>query len=160
MRQHGHGSCRRPRSLGGRVLVGFLGAACVAFAPVHAQGRLEGTVRNSVGPLTSLASAQVRLHREDGRGQAWAVIAVRDHGIGIPAGDLPHVFAWFHRAQNVVGKVPGTGIGLAGARHIVEQHGGTIDVESQVCAGSTFTIRLPLDAPEVGGSDSERDVTT
>ncbi len=73
-----------------------------------------------------------------------AVIAVRDEGIGIPAADLPHIFERFRRGVNVVGHIQGTGIGLASARQIVALHGGTIAVESQEGAGSTFTIRLPL----------------
>ncbi len=73
-----------------------------------------------------------------------AVLAVQDQGIGIPAADLPHVFERFYRARNVSGRTPGTGLGLAGARQIVEQHGGTIAVESREGAGSTVTIRLPL----------------
>jgi signal transduction histidine kinase len=74
----------------------------------------------------------------------WAVLSVRDRGIGIPAGDLPRIFDRFHRAANVIGRVEGTGIGLASARHIAEQHGGTITVESEVGSGSSFTVRLPL----------------
>jgi signal transduction histidine kinase len=73
-----------------------------------------------------------------------AVLRVRDQGIGIPAADLPHVFDRFYRAANVAGRFAGTGIGLAGARQIVEQHGGTIQVESRERIGSTFTVRLPL----------------
>ncbi|MBI3965754.1 MAG: PAS domain-containing sensor histidine kinase, partial [Chloroflexi bacterium] len=55
----------------------------------------------------------------------WAVVEVRDRGVGIPPGDLTRIFDRFHRASNVVGRIPGTGIGLAGVRQIVEQHGGT-----------------------------------
>ncbi|MBI3976567.1 MAG: PAS domain S-box protein [Chloroflexi bacterium] len=85
----------------------------------------------------------VRIGREDGEDGAWAVLVVQDHGIGIPTADLPHVFDRFHRGSNVDG-IAGTGIGLAGARQIVEQHGGTIAVASQEGAGSTFTVRLPI----------------
>jgi signal transduction histidine kinase len=75
---------------------------------------------------------------------AGSMLAVRDQGMGIPAADLPHIFERFHRGSNVVGRIAGTDIGLATARQIVEQHGGTITVESQPGTGSTFTVRLPL----------------
>lgn len=73
-----------------------------------------------------------------------AVLRVEDQGIGIPAADLPRIFERFHRAGNVVGRVAGSGIGLTGARQIVEQHGGTITVASQEGVGTTFTVRLPF----------------
>lgn len=73
-----------------------------------------------------------------------AVLEVADQGVGIPAQDLPHVFEQFHRASNAPGVATGSGVGLASARHIVEQHGGRISVESQEGAGSTFTVYLPL----------------
>jgi PAS domain S-box-containing protein len=78
----------------------------------------------------------------------WTQIAVRDSGMGIPAEDLPHIFDPFRRASNVIGQVRGTGIGLTIARQIVEQHGGTLTAHSELHAGSTFTIRLPVTMPE------------
>src|SRR5207245_6637344 len=81
---------------------------------------------------------------EDGVGE-WAVLTVRDQGVGIPPHEVPRVFERFYRASNVVGNIPGTGIGLAGVRQIVEQHGGSIAVESRERAGSSFTVRLRLD---------------
>lgn len=72
-----------------------------------------------------------------------AVLAVSDEGIGIPAEDLPRVFDRFYRASNTR-EIPGTGIGLATARQIVQQHGGTITVSSDTGRGSTFTVRLPI----------------
>jgi signal transduction histidine kinase len=73
----------------------------------------------------------------------WAVLSVHDQGVGIPARDQVRIFDRFERGSNVVGVIPGTGIGLASARHIVECHGGTIDVSSEEGRGSVFTIRLP-----------------
>lgn len=73
----------------------------------------------------------------------WARLTVRDHGIGIPADDLPHIFDRFYRGSNVSGRLPGTGIGLASVRQIVEEHGGTINVNSTEGQGTTFTIDLP-----------------
>ena len=68
----------------------------------------------------------------------------QDKGIGIPSGDLSRIFERFKRGSNVSEAVPGSGIGLAGVKHIVEQHGGSIEVESREGEGSTFTVRLPL----------------
>jgi signal transduction histidine kinase len=95
----------------------------------------------------------LRLRRESGAEGGVAVLSVQDAGIGIPAADLPYVFERFHRAANVRGRAPGSGIGLAGARAIVEQHGGSISVESREGEGATFTVRLPLqpaDVPALG----------
>jgi hypothetical protein len=80
------------------------------------------------------------------RGPAQAVLSVKDQGRGIPNEDLPHIFERFYRASNVDG-VPGSGMGLAGVRHIVDRHGGSISVVSQPGAGTTFTVRLPLACP-------------
>lgn len=79
---------------------------------------------------------------DDERGPGLA-IAVQDPGLGIPAADLPHIFEPFHRGHNVAGVVPGTGLGLAGARAIVERHGGSITAESVEGAGTTMRVWLP-----------------
>jgi PAS domain S-box-containing protein len=85
----------------------------------------------------------VRVAREvDPCGRSWATVAVQDEGLGIPAADLPHVFDRFRRGGSV-GGITGAGIGLAGVRQIVEQHGGTIGVDSAEGRGSIFTVRLP-----------------
>ena len=76
-----------------------------------------------------------------------AVLTVQDRGIGIPPADQPRVFERFERALNAVGRIGGSGIGLATSKQIIEQHGGTIAVESREGQGSTFTVRLPLTPP-------------
>lgn len=71
-------------------------------------------------------------------------IAVEDTGTGIPESEIPKLFTKFHRANDVmVYNYEGTGIGLYIAKIIIEQHGGTISVESTEGQGSTFTISLP-----------------
>ncbi len=77
-----------------------------------------------------------------------ATLTVRDHGIGIPAEDIPHIFEQFRRAGNVAGQFSGTGLGLASAHQIIEQHGGTLTVTSEEGSGSKFIIRLPLSAEQ------------
>lgn len=71
-------------------------------------------------------------------------LSVRDHGIGIPADELGSLFTRFFRAKNAVdGHFQGSGLGLAIASQVLELHGGTIEVDSQLGLGSTFTITLP-----------------
>lgn len=70
------------------------------------------------------------------------IFKIRDQGIGIPAEDLPRLFEVFHRAKNV-GTIQGTGLGLTIVKRSVDLHGGTIEVQSEVEAGTTFTIWLP-----------------
>jgi signal transduction histidine kinase len=97
-------------------------------------------VSNAIKYSPNGGEVRVRLGCED----RCAVLSVQDQGVGIPAADLPRVFEQFHRAANVAGRFKGTGLGLAGARHIVEQHGGSISLESREGVGTTVTVRLPL----------------
>ncbi|MBI4878230.1 MAG: two-component sensor histidine kinase [Planctomycetes bacterium] len=72
-----------------------------------------------------------------------AVIAVTDTGPGIAPDVLPRIFdAYFSTKKG------GTGLGLPTCRRIVEEHGGTVTVESEVDKGSSFTLTLPLNPPE------------
>jgi signal transduction histidine kinase len=77
-----------------------------------------------------------------GLDRGTAVVAVKDHGIGIPAKDIDQVFERYFRGSNVSGLV-GTGVGLYLARMVVDAHGGEITVDSREGEGSTFTVRLP-----------------
>jgi signal transduction histidine kinase len=72
-----------------------------------------------------------------------AVIEITDHGQGIDARHLPHLFDRFYRAD-AARTEPGSGLGLAIAKQVVEQHGGTIAVQSEVGSGTTFTVTLPV----------------
>ena len=75
------------------------------------------------------------------------VLIVQDHGIGIPAADQEHLFEAFERGANV-GKVPGSGIGLATVQQAVEWHGGAITFVSKEGVGTTFTVVLPQHYPD------------
>lgn len=73
--------------------------------------------------------------------------AVRDTGIGIAAADLPYVFERFWRADRVRSRASergGFGLGLAISNWIAQAHGGTLEVQSRLGRGSTFTVTLPL----------------
>jgi signal transduction histidine kinase len=84
---------------------------------------------------------------EVARDRGWGVLSVQDQGVGIPTADLPHVFERYQRARNVSAKFAGTGLGLAGAKDLIELHGGSISVTSVEGVGSKFVIRLPLTRP-------------
>ncbi len=71
------------------------------------------------------------------------VVSVRDNGRGIPERQQERIFEMFARAHQQVAGDPGTGIGLATCRRIVELHRGSIVVQSAPDEGSTFTVRLP-----------------
>jgi signal transduction histidine kinase len=74
---------------------------------------------------------------------------VRDSGVGIAPGDLPHIFERFWRAdpaRSRTGQHPGTGLGLAITKWIAEAHGGSITVQSRPGRGTLFTVSLPKGA--------------
>ncbi|HLF28510.1 MAG TPA: PAS domain S-box protein [Anaerolineae bacterium] len=71
-------------------------------------------------------------------------LRVQDTGIGIDPEDLAHLFERFYRGKRVAqSDIPGTGLGLGIVKEIVELHRGTLEVESQIGAGSTFNVWLP-----------------
>jgi two-component system, OmpR family, sensor kinase len=71
------------------------------------------------------------------------VVAVADHGIGIPAADFDRLFERYHRGSNVSGIV-GTGVGLHLVKMVIDLHGGHVAVDSQEGEGARFTISLPI----------------
>jgi signal transduction histidine kinase len=74
-----------------------------------------------------------------------AIVKVSDTGIGILPEDLPHIFERFYRADRTRSRDRGgSGLGLTIAQSIVQEHQGTIEVESTPGRGSTFTLKLPL----------------
>jgi two-component system phosphate regulon sensor histidine kinase PhoR len=95
-------------------------------------GRIEVVTRPEAGP--------------DGRPRR-AVLAVSDTGIGIPAKDRDRIFERFYRVDRARSReTGGTGLGLAIVKHVVENHGGSVSVHSELGQGSTFRVELPLDA--------------
>ncbi|MFT4470308.1 ATP-binding protein [Arthrobacter sulfonylureivorans] len=80
-------------------------------------------------------------------GVPCAIVTVADSGIGIPEEDLPQLFSRFYRASNAHA-IQGTGLGLAIVKGMVDQHRGSVSVESTVGVGTTFTITLPLSSDD------------
>ena len=101
---------------------------------------LSNLVSNAV-KYTLAGSVRITLRR----GGSWAILEVQDSGIGIPQKEIPQLFTQFFRASNArQGPFPGTGLGLAGVKSLVERLGGKVGVTSEEGMGSCFTVRLPL----------------
>ncbi|QRN97370.1 PAS domain S-box protein [Archangium violaceum] len=83
---------------------------------------------------------EVRVERTDGHGR----LRVRDHGPGIPREQQCHIFERFTKAPTEGEKKEGFGLGLYIVRQLVEAHGGTVRVDSEVGEGATFTVELPI----------------
>jgi PAS domain S-box-containing protein len=108
---------------------------------------LVNLVSNAIKYTPAGGPIEITVGREQRDGEAWAILQVADSGIGVPAAEQSQIFERFFRASNVAGRIEGAGIGLSGVRQIVEQHGGTVAVESTEGQGSTFTVRFPWSLP-------------
>ncbi|HBB32155.1 MAG TPA: hypothetical protein DC064_10255, partial [Cyanobacteria bacterium UBA9273] len=71
------------------------------------------------------------------------ILQIKDQGIGIPPENQARLFESFHRASNV-GMIQGTGLGLSIVKKCVDLYKGKIYCQSEVGAGTTFTVKLPL----------------
>jgi signal transduction histidine kinase len=103
---------------------------------------LINLLSNAVKFTPDGGQVRVRSFMKDGA----LMIAVSDSGIGIAAKDIPKVMTSFGQVESKVSrKYEGSGLGLPLAKHLVELHGGTLTIESQVDVGTTVTIMLPSD---------------
>lgn len=108
---------------------------------------LTNIIGNAIKYSPEGGRIDVRVSVETRFGDQWAVISITDEGVGIPAEDMPNIFDFYRRGSNIAGRVKGAGIGLATADYVVKQHGGRIEVTSEVGGGSTFVVHLPLRNP-------------
>jgi signal transduction histidine kinase len=99
-------------------------------------------VNNAIKYSRETRQIRVDVRREGSR----VLISVADRGIGIPRGEHKKIFEKFYRGEDsLVHETKGSGLGLALVRHIMEAHGGQVEVESAPAKGSTFTLVLPVD---------------
>ena len=124
-------------------------AACLLAAASCDQEELpDCPVSQHAGPALAIGAAHIApggsLHiateMRPRDGKEWAVVAIRDSGIGISPKDVDRIFEPFYTTRGTYG---GTGLGLSVTYGIVTDHGGTIEVESHPGEGSTFTVWLP-----------------
>jgi signal transduction histidine kinase/putative methionine-R-sulfoxide reductase with GAF domain len=119
-------------------------AIMVLVDPLRLERAIANLVVNAIKYSPQGGPIVVSVARSVGSDGRWLSIEVSDSGLGIPSADVPHIFEQYYRAGNVAATIPGTGIGLAGVRHMIEKHGGTVTLASTEGAGTTVTVRLPL----------------
>ncbi len=86
------------------------------------------------------------VRRAQGRHGDEVQVTVSDHGRGIEAADLPHIFEPFYRGRRAVDEqVHGNGLGLSLVKRIIDAHGGRVSVKSAPGEGTSFTLHLPAD---------------
>ncbi|NOT00248.1 MAG: HAMP domain-containing histidine kinase [Phycisphaerales bacterium] len=109
---------------------------------------LINLITNAVKYSHDEKKLDIEVVRETRRGKHGVLISVSDSGIGIRPEDRSHLFDGFFRADDDrVRKKRGAGIGLNLVRHMVEAHGGSVDVESRLVKGTTFRVFLPVGTP-------------
>lgn len=112
-------------------------------------GSLRSAIQNLVANALKYGGANrwVGVRAETGVDRRDVRVIVEDHGRGIAAEDLPHIFDPFYRGANATSRqIQGSGLGLALVRRIAEAHGGRVTVETHDGSGSTFTLYLPAAA--------------
>jgi signal transduction histidine kinase len=116
---------------------------------VALQSAVQNLIANAVkyGGRDRWVGIKIEQGRQRRRPEVW--ITVSDHGSGIPASELPHIFDPFYRGKDAVARqVHGNGLGLSLVRQIVAAHGGRVTVTTRAGAGSSFTIALPSAEPD------------
>jgi signal transduction histidine kinase len=105
-------------------------------------GRLDQVLSNLVANALDHTPSGGKIHMGAAKHQGGVTIGVSDTGSGIAAEDLENIFDRFWRGEGR--RQTGSGLGLAIAKHLVQAHGGEINVESRLDEGTTFTISLPI----------------
>jgi len=124
--------------------------------PLRVRQILANLLSNAI-KFTDSGSVQVSVKTPTSDGKFNLTIKVTDTGAGIPTDKLPAIFEKFTQADgSITRKYGGTGLGLAITRKLVEMHNGTIEVESEVGKGSTFTVVLPCERAALPSSDAVR----
>jgi signal transduction histidine kinase len=101
---------------------------------------VRNLVDNAIRYTAPGGSVHVELASDDGE----VVLAIADTGIGIPHRDLPRIFERFYRVDRARSReTGGTGLGLSIVKHVAENHGGRVEVTSELGQGTRFEVRLP-----------------
>jgi len=141
-----------------RRLAGGVGLTLGDLEQVEVEGdpdRLKQLVLNLVDNALRYTPPGGDVTLDVVRMSSWAVLRVRDTGVGIPDEDLSRIFDRFYRVDRPrTRQAGGTGLGLAICKWVAEAHGGRIEVESVVDGGSTFSVFLPARETAALGSSA------
>jgi len=106
---------------------------------------VNNLIENAINYTPDGGHIQVATEFRVKNARSWAAMSVQDTGMGVPEQEIYHLFERFFRGSEPQEmRIQGSGLGLAIVKEIVELHGGMVTVESQVGAGSTFTVWMPL----------------
>ena len=131
------------REAGVRVTVRAPAPASVAGSARDLSLLVRNLIDNAVRYTPPGGTVEIAVEAHDQQ----LALTVRDTGVGIPARELPRVFERFYRVDRARSReTGGTGLGLSIVRHVAENHGGSVEVRSELGTGSTFTVRLPSSA--------------
>jgi signal transduction histidine kinase len=112
---------------------------------------VRGSVRDLSLLVRNLVDNAIRYTKPGGRVEVTlsgqgdeVVLSVADTGVGIPTRELPRIFERFYRVDRARSReTGGTGLGLSIVKHVIENHGGTVNVTSELGRGTCFEVRLP-----------------
>jgi len=120
------------------------GLECIHGDAGQLEAAIRAIVKNAVEFNHEHGAVTVTVRPLRRGAAAFVEIRVEDDGAGIPAGDLPHVTELFWQGGNVLtGKPRGLGLGLAVARRVAENHGGAVEVSSELGKGTVVALLLP-----------------
>jgi two-component system, OmpR family, phosphate regulon sensor histidine kinase PhoR len=122
------------------VLDTSTGAGTAEVDPDRLERAMVNLVQNAVKFTPEDGAVTISANRKDGS----LILKVTDTGIGIDSGALSRIFERFYKADQSRAGRAGSGIGLAIVKHAVEAHGGSVEAESRLGVGSTFTVTLPV----------------
>lgn len=128
-----------------RLHIHAAATAWVSADTIQLERVISNLLNNALKYSPPTSTVAVYLYRTN----QFAVLTITDHGVGIDADELPHIFEKHFRARTA-GATAGNGLGLYSSRRIVEAHGGILQVQSEPGRGSTFSISLPSPPLEPG----------
>ena len=136
-------------TLTARTLIDSSSAVSVSGSRRDLGLAIRNLLDNAVRHTPEGGAVDLRLRSDNGD----VLVEVIDSGEGIPRRELPRIFERFYRVDTARARATGgTGLGLAIVRHVVERHGGSVQVESELGQGSTFRLRIPQAPPDRGAA--------